>query len=202
MNKSVIRDFKCVNNLLEVLNHYCSCSKSLIKRVISKIPDIKSCSLVSYSGCCVNTLAAVVGRHAWSRLTYNPRVLKQFAKFVYSPDTTYSKLRDYLMFNDHTITFETYLEHVASYDVKKALQYRKAAEAYCAKYELPSYKVFAKPGEWFEKWDGVDVKGMSNRSRLIHNPPEFVKAFGGYFNHIMMNGLKCVTDSYIGGLSP
>jgi len=43
---------------------------------------------------------------------------------------------------------------------------------------------------------------MSNRSRLIHNPPEFVKALGGYINFIMMNGLKTVTDSYIGGLSP
>jgi hypothetical protein len=43
---------------------------------------------------------------------------------------------------------------------------------------------------------------MSNRSRLIHNPPEFVKALGGYINYIMMNGLKTVTDSYIGGLSP
>jgi hypothetical protein len=37
---------------------------------------------------------------------------------------------------------------------------------------------------------------------LIHNPAEFIKAFGGYFNHIMMHGLKSVTDSYIGGLSP
>jgi len=43
---------------------------------------------------------------------------------------------------------------------------------------------------------------MSNRARLIHNPIDAVKLHGGRVGYIFLNGLKSVTDSYIGGLSP
>jgi len=76
MNKFVIRDFKCVDNLLEVLDRFCTCSKAVIKRVISNIPDIGSLNILSYCGCAKNVLSAVCGRHGHSKLFMNPFVGK------------------------------------------------------------------------------------------------------------------------------
>jgi len=50
----------------------CTCSKAMIKKVISKIPDVRSCDLMSYSGCPVNVFAAITGRHGHSKLFANP----------------------------------------------------------------------------------------------------------------------------------
>jgi hypothetical protein len=105
MNRFVIRDFKCVDHLLDVLDRYCTCSKAMIKRVISKIPDIGSLNLLSYCGCAKNVLSAVCGRHGHSKLFMNPFVGKQFLKFTRRKNTTYFKLLEYLLNSDNTITF-------------------------------------------------------------------------------------------------
>ncbi len=100
------------------------------------------------------------------------------------------------------LSWETYYEHVAATDKKKAESYRKARHLAINGERLSHvYECFPKSGEWFRHAADADMKKLSNRPRNIFNPPMWIKAIGGHYNYILLKAFKKAYPHYVGNFN-